>query len=525
MPLKVYAGSDIHSGIEFIVRANNLDEAQQEADLLTSEIQVARQLVASNFSRPKRLASSLRDDHYSSITREDPFVPLEIYHLLVLDGQDLSRATTPISASTTLTNNFQIMAWIQFLNYDGAGRQVIASNWNENGDERVYTVAMDDGALVFQVSENGDDVTTVSFDLDPVHDTGFWVRALMADSGPTASIITVSTSDESQLLEPGDVTWFQRASAFPTFNTLSDTGNFLFVGTESTTTFTDTNVPNGNIGRVTYIQGTDSNFANNTIVADMNPNGNASIGDEEWDSSTGETWSLNGRATIGIPISGGGILAFLLGGEVGSYLSTGDAVPDFSGNFVLALWIEFVDYITDQDQALIHKGQGGASTQAYGFATDATENDEANISNGTTQSIVDGSTTEYVNGEGIWTAVQWEESVREISFYRSSDPLSKSFTTIDWTPKTSGHIIPQTQWDATNAEDIAIGAQSDGTDPLAAIIGRAIVVNGLISGGNIVGTLEKEMYPDRDYLGVEPMVSTTTGESWTFNGDISVVRV
>ncbi len=521
MALKIYAGTDTHTGIEFIVRADTFDDAQEAASRLVSDINVASTLVADDFSKPVRLATTLLQGDFpgGAATGVNPIIPIEIYHALRLDGSDRSFGFTASSAENNFISDFQIIAWIEFLDYEGAGRQVIASNWDEGANLRSYTFAMEGGNLVFQVSAVGTDINTTTFLIDPVADTGFWVRAQFATLSIGVGQTTIFTSDQSRLIDIEDITWVQKASDITSFEELKTNTVGLRIGTE-TTTISDTNVPNGNIGRIVFIQGVDGTFSNNTIIDDMYPNRDTTPGETNWFSQTGEQWQIFGRASIGIPIVGGGIIGFLLDGISGTFISTPDTSPNFATTISLAIWVELVTYPQTGQVGFISKFDGTSAGDSYAFSLEDGDDfgfigDDAN---GFGDKI--GDDTGYKVDDGIWTAMTWDSNTREFTWYRSDDAIDTDHDAIVWTPTVVSDPISQTFWNVVSNVDIRIGSQGS-TNAMNTIVGRAMVIDGALDG-----TLYADMFPDRDYVDGTQFTSTTgLLQEWTLTGGVTVTQV
>lgn len=521
MALKIYAGKDTNTGIEFVLREDNLEKAQEQATLLLEQIQVAGTLVAENFSSPKRLAPSLKDDHYE-FPPISPFVPIAEYIALRLDGNDLSHATSAETAENNFREDFQIIAWIEFINYEGNGKQTITSNWVTGAvDDRVYNFLMDEGTLKFQVSTDGTNIEEVSVALDPVHGTGFWVRATYTPSSviPVAlARITLYTSDESRLLELSQITWNEESFEEIGFNELFNAPIGLLVGSELTTT-SNINVPDGNIGRVAFVQGNDATFSNNTVVADMDPARDTVAGVEQWDSQTGEQWDIFGRASIGVPIVGGGIIGFLLDGVDGTYISTPDPLPPFTQSLALAIWVEFVTYPQAGEIGLIGKFEGSNISQdSYQFSlVDGV--DKGLIADGTVFEDRFGNDDRYVVKEGIWTAMEWDFNTGVFTFYRSDDPIGTVHDAIVWDEVFASDDSGLNFFNDSD-QSIHIGAQNV-EDGLNAVIGRAFIIN-----QDLKGVVYAEMYPNRDYVNGDTFVSTTGNlQTWTLHGGVTIEQV
>ena len=168
MALKLYGGTDSNTPLEFMVRADNLEEAQKGAEFLQEQLRVSGFLVLDDFDPPVRLDAPLKRDPFPTpgIVNggivEIPSDPFAVYKALRLDGVDGSDASTPSTASNTLSSDFQVIAWIQFLNYEGAGEQVIMSQWSPDDNRINWRLLMNDDSLQFDVSPDGTNIFTVT---------------------------------------------------------------------------------------------------------------------------------------------------------------------------------------------------------------------------------------------------------------------------------------------------------------------------------------------------------------------------
>lgn len=528
MALKIYGAKETHTGVEFVLRGHTLEGAQEAADILLSEINTSGTLIAGNFTGPQRIASSLKmslltGTHNADIPI-DPIIPIENYVAVILDHSDNSYCSTPYDVTTDFRENFQIIAWIEFLNYAGDGVQVIASKWDESSDDRVWRLYMDDDFLKADVSIDGINIASngaAGADIAIVHDTPIWVRMEYLTLLGGSTILQLSTSDQSRFLEPDKLTWNVVAT-----NTIGespvllheDVTHGIIVGANTLgAAGTETDVPNGNIGRVVLADSTPDDPFAISIQADMYPSRDYNLvtNPRMWTSQTNEEWTLNGRAVVGVPISGGTTLAISLDGDPTSFVSAPDGVSPFVSGFSVAVWAQFSagDGLA---YPLISRGDNldFINFSYYYLLEDDFEN-RGTISSGTSLQSITSNTIGEIPA-GIWYG--WNsDGAGGTKFYTSEDDIDTPFADINWVVNFTSAASIQ---DFNNLDTTYNVGSFPGTtsDSLVGKIARALVIEGDINAG----TLHREMYPDRDYEDGDDWASSTTFETWTFQGNATL---
>ncbi len=527
MALKLYGGKDTNTPLEFMVRANSLEEAQESASILKDELTNVSSLVIDDFSPPHRLNTSLITDPFpvpsivnggviESVIRQK----LEVYEALRLDGTDNTSAITPRSNDNDLDNDFQIIAWIEFISYEGAAEQVILSQWDPSTTAKRFRFLMNNDSLQFDVSSDGTNIFTISADIEAVHDTGFWVRSQIEEEAG-GSLMTLYTSSQNRFVEPENLTWTlvaEQAAVITTLNQLAPID--MLAGGDGNILTDVSNVPNGSIGRILYIAGISEVFSNNTISNDMYPDRDYVSG-TTWTSASPqlETWTLEGRANVGIPIVGGGTIAFEI--SEGNYLQTfQELIDSITGTISLAVWIEFIELTPlNVTNYFMGKGNDTFTGNSFGLGISGDVFTLGLVGNGLDTSLVDGDIPNYVVGEGRWLALTYIPITKIMNFYTSEDAINTPYADIEWTLKAVGLSTLAGSALLAASGEIYVGAFNGEKSP-DALIARALIIS-----GELDGTLEQEMYPDRDYTGGTTMTSSTTSEIWALVGDVPTGQV
>lgn len=535
MALKLYGGTDSNTGLEFMVRGETLERAKETAEFLRLQLDNADFLVASNFSEPIRLDSPQPTAPFptpSAVNGESPDENVtgtaEFFTALRMDGVSESVCSTSNFPFYTVGESFQIIAWIEFINYEGGGEQTILANWTDDDSPgtKVYRLFMSNNILQFDISADGTNIFTTSVELDPVHGTSFWVRAAKSNN-----ITALYTSKESPFINPSDITWVTEGVSTTTIVTLNTNEAALITAGAYMVDSSDTptsDVINGSIGRALLIDTPAINFPGSSILLDMYPDRDYD-GGNLWISNgpQHELWDLFGRANVGIPIAGGGTIAFIIDGS--KYLDAVDSIAEsITGLISLAVWAEVTEIIPGITRYFIGKGFDAEDENSWGIGmfsnSSATESNPLGlVGDGTdTDVVILGTANSIPLGEGLWMAMEYNPADKSMSFFVADSPINTAANSIAWTQigsatsDLSGNTLL-----ASNAIAIVGSFAGEEGKSVDAFIARALVFEGSLDAG----TLRKEMYPDRDYTGGTEFISSTTPDTWFLNGDIATVQV
>ena len=208
-----------------------------------------------------------------------------------------------------------------------------------------------------------------------------------------------------------------------------------------------------------------------------------------------------------------------LPGDSGDYASAPDENDfDVTGDIDLR-WYGYLDeWDSGNFEAFISKSSG-ASQRSYQFDRDSdgalrfvwTENGSTFQ---TATSSVDPDTI-FSDGEAGWVRVTVDvdngASDAEIKFYTSTDGIT-------WSQLGSTQLVGATTSIHAGTAVLAVGANSAGTtDRIAGQTFEAQVYDG------IDGALVADFRPSHDYVSGSTFVSSRTGETWTINGNASIV--
>jgi len=503
--LKLYGGTDSNNGIEFMVRADTLDGAQETADFLLSQIGAAEFLVASDFTPPIRLNTSLKNDNFPALSAVNggfdvsPQIVLSVYEALLMDGRDNTYAASSENIAASPINDFQVIAWIEFQNYSGAGEQVIAEHWVNDSNIAVWRLAMNDTSLEFTISSNGIFFDSISADLDITHDTGIWVRAIY-ETEPVfdTRALTLKTSLQPRLIEPSDITWIPQNSAITTIESLDSVqpalrtiGADLNINPDGTI-----NVMNGSIGRVLLIDGISDDDIRTNVLWDMFPDQDA----------RGTLKQDLGLSIIGAP-------------TFGVAVTPASSQTVGSNGITFLAWIQFDDYTVGG--SIFNQGDVTPGNFSYEFSV---SNNQIVLLISEDGTAVVGGVSDiipFVDGEGMWINARYIGAIDNITFETSNDPNDTLYTSIIWDVISSSTAVLSADIFESSANLTVGGREADEDFSPSGIIFRALLLNGS-TVGSPVGV---DMYPNRD--AVKDATSWTSGsgfeEIWDLVGNVFIV--
>lgn len=207
-------------------------------------------------------------------------------------------------------------------------------------------------------------------------------------------------------------------------------------------------------------------------------------------------------------------------GAAGDYISTPDsAAASITGDLEIIVKVSLDDWTPAAVQMLVSKFASTGNQRSYSLyvetngtlvLTQSTLGTSA--SNGVFQSSA---ATGITNGAAKWIKATLDvdngASGRTAKFYLSDDGVTYTQLGTDVTVATAA-----TTFDST--AEVMIGSYLAGTSlNLNGTVYRAQIYNG------IGGTLALDFNPG-DYLGGSSLVSSSTGETWTINGDVVVAQ-
>lgn len=502
MALKLYGCVESFNGIEFMVRADTRDKAQETADALVADIQTAGTLFVEDFGDPVEILTTYKSDSFAatgpvnggSLGIQEI---VEEFEVLRLDGS----AGTFAFGSDEDTNNplgeQNVIVFVQFDTYQGKV-QTIASKWNPFEDEKVWALRISTlGFIQYEVSSDGDTSEIVE-DTNTIlgNGAGVWIKAHF---DPSLLQISISIAPNNEFVALEDLTFTPTAVKSILFTTLRDDSTAgIHMGAEGDPSAAGLiNTPTGFISRA-VIGTPDLEDEDFEIVSDMFPDRDAVPGTAPWTyPPTGETWSMFGNADIGLPIVGGPIKAIKLDGTSGSYASAPDDWP-LDKSFTVAAWIQ-----SDEIQFSYMKT---IASKDSSWSFEVESSDKVGINAGNDTLVAEGSG--YKTGEGTWTAVYFDIPNTRVHFYRSDDSARTPYKEINWV-KVKAEIVPNLTTVKTSDADICIGEYFKGD-----------IARFLYMDGELTGELYRDMYPDRDHVnGESSFTSATTGEEWVCHGD------
>jgi hypothetical protein len=430
---------------------------------------------------------------------------------VVLDGASGTYVSSPDSAAASVTGDITLIAWVAADDYASGAAQNVVGKWNSTGNNLSYLLQVDSsGNLKLFISANGTSSAQAISDAPSFSNiAGYWVRASWDDS---EDLTTFYTSEQPLGTSLSDISWTQLGDT----KALARGG--IYDGTAPVEVGTNGGGANGpfdgKISRAVVINSTDPTAA---PVVDYNANDYEAGVTQE--ASTGEVWTYNGTAKVFSPFARWGDLP----GSSGDYFSTPDsAAADVTGGITLVAYSASDDW-TSTNQIFISKWLNAGGQKSYAFRVSADGKLHLFATDdGTTTANHDAASTEavsFTDGTGHWVRVSFSPTANTLDFYTSDDS--------PWTPY---HDITWTQ----------LGTQAAFSSAIASIYSGSSLVNvgtvdagvgspfaGKIMRAAVIASTDPTASPsvDFDARAFTPGVSTavtSTGETWTANGNTSI---
>jgi len=206
----------------------------------------------------------------------------------------------------------------------------------------------------------------------------------------------------------------------------------------------------------------------------------------------------------------------LLPGASGDYASTPDsAAASVTSDIDLRLSCSLDDWTPASSMALISKRTPAGTQNSYYFRVFTSGAFQLFISqNGTnTAGVLSTVVPGFVDGSEHGIRATWNNTTDTVQFFTRSDSSIENDS--GWDQLGTDVALARTGiFDSTSP--VEIGARENGTvDVMAGKVNQAVIKNG------INGTTVVDFNPD-DYISGSSFVSTTTGETWTINGNASI---
>lgn len=211
---------------------------------------------------------------------------------LSLTGAAGTNARAPDSAALDVPGDLQIIFYGALNDWTPAANTSLIAKYDTTGNQQAYLLLLlTSGQLDFITSANGAALATQSISgvLPFLDGTGYWIKvAIDVDDGLGNNVVTFYSSSDPPTTAPGSVAWTllaTRTNAGTTSIFNSSAG--LEIGSRDGGTLANMA---GKVYRAQVYNGTN-------LVADFNAN-NANVGAATCVAVTGETYTLNGAASI-----------------------------------------------------------------------------------------------------------------------------------------------------------------------------------------------------------------------------------
>jgi hypothetical protein len=208
-----------------------------------------------------------------------------------LDGVSGTYVSTPDSAAASVTGDITLIAWVALDDWTPAAAEALISKWNFGQRAYYLQIVATTGVLTLITSADGTAaIGSVSTAATGFADgTGHWVRVTWDDSADTANFYT---SDQPIGAAISALSWTQLGDADVAHVSagIADTTSIVEVGSVNTGGANLT----GKISRAVVIASTDPTA---TPAVDCDA-GDYVSGSTFVSSASGETWTLNGNASV-----------------------------------------------------------------------------------------------------------------------------------------------------------------------------------------------------------------------------------
>lgn len=200
-----------------------------------------------------------------------------------------------------------------------------------------------------------------------------------------------------------------------------------------------------------------------------------------------------------------------LPGSIGDFFSTPDSVAaSITGDLALIIDLAATTYSLVSDQTLLSKWTTAGNQRSYLWRLKSNGALLFNLSvNGIASLDATSSVSvPFSDGERGFLAVTWNQSSKDVTFFTSTDGVS--FTQLGTTQSINVASI------FDGASIVEVGTIGGGVVPLEGKVFGAQIIS-----GGLTGTVNVDCNPN-DYVSGSTWVSSSTGETWTINGNASI---
>lgn len=215
--------------------------------------------------------------------------------------------------------------------------------------------------------------------------------------------------------------------------------------------------------------------------------------------------------------------AIVLDGMDGTFVSTPDSVANsVSGDITVIAWIQWDDY-SNASQTILSKWVVSGDQRSYKF--EITENFGSGqlrfwiSDDGIDNPLAVSNIGIFTDGVGTWVRVSWADSTNAINIYTSADPLTTAYPSITWSSVGFNTVLTSTGIFDSSSE-VQIGADESAEVPTGSI-GRTIV----IASADPTAAAVNDMNPSLDYVSGSTFISSSTGETYTLQGNAVVADI
>lgn len=427
-----------------------------------------------------------------------------------LDGAAGTYVSTPDSAAASVTGDITLIAWVAPDDWTPGANEEIIAKYVSSGNQGAYAlVLVTTGIFRFVTSSDGSNGTQVTSDSTVAtgfaDGSGHWVRASWDDSG---DVVNFYTSDDPIGTPKDSIAWTQLGDpdVAHASSGIYDSTAPVEIGSAITGTV---NLFNGKIGPAYVIASTDPTA---TPAVTFNPNKwTAGV---TWEDANDEVWTLQGNAVVRGPFSQWGDLP----GSSGDYFSTPDQAMPTGDAFFLG-YVALDDWTPASNSTVIGQWNSTGNQAAFVFQVNTSGGLRLMLSaNGIASDISDSTVSiGQSNGIGIWVAARFDVSANEVIFYTSADSPLTPYGKISWTQLGASVANDRTAI-FNSTQSIEVGAHQGGTLGVTA---------GKVMRAAVIASTDPTVAPsvDFDARAFTPGVSTavtSTGETWTANGNTSI---
>jgi hypothetical protein len=211
-----------------------------------------------------------------------------------------------------------------------------------------------------------------------------------------------------------------------------------------------------------------------------------------------------------------------LDGVSGTYVSTPDSAALPTGSHAYIAWVAPDDVTPAGNTSIVSQWLSTGNQRSFAFYTTTTSALRVILSEdgtATTDTIASDDTLPIADGEGLWVAYTYDETAQEIVFYTSQQPIGTAQSELSFAQLGTAQSTTVVSLHDSTANLTISGLNNATANNWVGKIARVVGID----SASLTATPAVDCDAG-DYVSGSTFVSSTSGETWTLNGNASVFQ-